>query len=109
MEKFSKRDQKQKTSMTNTQSHLKDAVMCLGIFLKEGLHVLTKLFCIFYVQVMKTAVGLRERTNLDDGEKMQIPCILHFFGEVKCISKLKDILPQLMYKSSTCLHFSSRL
>ena len=45
--------------ITNTQSQLKDVVMCLDIFLKEGLHVSPKPFRIFYVQVMKTAVGLK--------------------------------------------------
>ena len=33
-------------------------VNVLDIFLKEGLHVLPKPFRIFYVQAMKTAVGL---------------------------------------------------
>ena len=47
--------------------------------------------------------------NLGDGEGLQIPCILYFSGESKFVSKLKDILPQLMYLSSICLHFSSRL
>ena len=37
-----------------------------------------------------------KRVNLGDGEGLQIPCILHFSGEAKFISKLKDILPQLM-------------
>ena len=45
--------------MRNTQSLLKDAVMWLDIFLKEGLHVLPKSFRIFYVQAMKTDVGLK--------------------------------------------------
>ena len=58
MEKFSKLDQNQRTSMTNTQSQLKDKVMWLDIFLKEGLHISPKPFCIFYVQAMATAVGL---------------------------------------------------
>ena len=58
MEKFSKLDQNQRMSMTNTQSQLKDVVMWLDIFLKEGLHVSPKPFRIFYVQAMKTAVGL---------------------------------------------------
>ena len=34
--------------------------------------------------------------NLGDEEGLQIPCILHFSGEVKFVSKLKDILLQLM-------------
>ena len=58
MEKFSKLDQNQGKSMTNTQSQVKDVVMWLDIFLKEGLHVSPKPFRIFYVQAMKTAVGL---------------------------------------------------
>ena len=29
------------------------------IFLKEGLHVSSKPFCIFYVQAMETVVGLK--------------------------------------------------
>ena len=37
-----------------------------------------------------------KRVNLGDGEGLEIPCILHFSGEVKFVSKLKDILPQLM-------------
>ena len=37
-----------------------------------------------------------KRVNLGDGEGLQIPCILHFSGEAKFFSKLKDILPQLM-------------
>ena len=37
-----------------------------------------------------------KRVNLGDGEGLQIPCILHFSGEAKFVSKLKDILPQLM-------------
>ena len=35
-----------------------------------------------------------KRVNLVDGEGAQIPCILHFSGEAKFVSKLKDILPQ---------------
>ena len=58
MEKFSKLDQNQGKSMTNTQSQVKDVVMWLDIFLKEGLHVSPKPFRIFYVEAMKTAVGL---------------------------------------------------
>ena len=58
MEKFSKLEQNQGKSMTNTQSQVKDVVMWLDIFLKEGLHVSPKPFRIFYVQAMKTAVGL---------------------------------------------------
>ena len=58
MEKFSKLDQNQGKSMTNTQSQVKDVVMWLDIFLKEGLHVSPKPFRIFYVQAIKTAVGL---------------------------------------------------
>ena len=54
-----KLEQNQKTSMTNTQSQLKDVVMWLDIFLKEGRHVSPKPFCIFYVQEIKTAVGLK--------------------------------------------------
>ena len=45
--------------MKNMQSQLKDVVMWLDIFLKEGLHVSPKPFRIFYVQAMKTAVGLK--------------------------------------------------
>ena len=37
-----------------------------------------------------------KRVNLGDAEGLQIPCILHFSGEAKFVSKLKDILPQLM-------------
>ena len=37
-----------------------------------------------------------KRVNLGDGEGLQIPCILHFSGEPKFVSKLKGILPQLM-------------
>ena len=37
-----------------------------------------------------------KRVNLGDGEGLQIPCILHFSGEAKFVSKLKDILSQLM-------------
>ena len=37
-----------------------------------------------------------KRVNLGDGEGLQIPCILHFSAEAKFVSKLKDILPQLM-------------
>ena len=58
MEKFSKLEQNQGKIMTNTQSQVKDVVMWLDIFLKEGLHVSPKPFRIFYVQAMKTAVGL---------------------------------------------------
>ena len=59
MEKFSKLDQNQRASMTNTQPQLKDVVMWLDIFLKVGLHVLPKPFRIFYVEAMKTAVELK--------------------------------------------------
>ena len=59
MEKFSKLDQNQRASMTNAQSQLKHMVMWFDIFLKEGLNVLPKPFRIFYVQAMKTAVGLK--------------------------------------------------
>ena len=34
--------------------------------------------------------------SLWDGEGVQIPCILHIFGDANFVSKLKDILPQLM-------------
>ena len=37
-----------------------------------------------------------KRVNSGDGEGLQIPCILHFSGKAKFVSKLKDILPQLM-------------
>ena len=37
-----------------------------------------------------------KRVNLGDEEGLQIPCILHFSGEAKFVSELKDILPQLM-------------
>ena len=37
-----------------------------------------------------------KRVNLGDREGPQIPCILHFSGEAKFVSKLNDILPQLM-------------
>ena len=37
-----------------------------------------------------------KRVNLGDREGLQIPCILHFSGEAKFVSRLKDILPQLM-------------
>ena len=37
-----------------------------------------------------------KRVHLGDGEGLQIPCILHFSGEAKFVSKLKDILLQLM-------------
>ena len=45
--------------MTDTQSQLKDVMMWLDIFLKEGLHVPPKPFCILYVRAMKTAAGLK--------------------------------------------------
>ena len=37
-----------------------------------------------------------KRANLGNGEGVQIPCILHVSGETKFVSKLKDILQQLM-------------
>ena len=37
-----------------------------------------------------------KRVNLGDGEGLQIPCIIYFSGEAKFVSKLKDILSQLM-------------
>ena len=37
-----------------------------------------------------------KRVNLGNGEGLQIPCILHFSGEAKFVSKLKYILPQIM-------------
>ena len=37
-----------------------------------------------------------KRVNLGDEEGLQIPCILHFSGEAKFVSKLKDILAQIM-------------
>ena len=37
-----------------------------------------------------------KRVKLGDGEGLQIPCILHFSGAAKFVSKLKDILPQFM-------------
>ena len=33
--------------------------------------------------------------NLGDGQGLQIPCTLHFTGEVKYFDKLKDISPSL--------------
>ena len=88
MDKFSNLNQNQRMSMTNTQLQLKDVVMRLDIFLKEGLHVSTS-----------------KRVNLGYGEELQIFCIIHFSGEAKFVSKLKDILPQLMKKSRICLPF----
>ena len=38
---------------------LKDVVMWLDIFLKEGLYVSPKPFRVFYVQAMKTVFGLK--------------------------------------------------
>ena len=37
-----------------------------------------------------------ERVNLGNGEGLQISCILHFPGEAKFVSKLKDILPRII-------------
>ena len=37
-----------------------------------------------------------KRVNLGNGEGLQIPCILHFYGKAKSVRKLKDILLQLM-------------
>ena len=37
-----------------------------------------------------------KRANLSDEVGLQIPCILHFSGEAKFVSKLKDIWPQLI-------------
>ena len=37
-----------------------------------------------------------KRVNLGDGEGLQIPCILYFSEKAKFVSKLKDMLPQLM-------------
>ena len=37
-----------------------------------------------------------KRVNLGNGEGLQIPCIIHFSGEAKFVSKLKYILPQLL-------------
>ena len=34
-----------------------------------------------------------KRVNLSDGEGLQIPCMFHFSGEAKFVSKVKDILP----------------
>ena len=50
-----------------------------------------------------------KRVNLGYGEGLQIPCILHFSGEAKFVSKLREILRQSMLKSSICLYFSFRL
>ena len=101
MEKFSKLDQNQKTkyvSMTNTQSQLKDVVMLLDIFLKEGA-VLPKTVSNFLRASNGNCYRVEltgKRVNLGDAEGLQIPCILHFSGEAKFVSKLKDILPQSM-------------
>ena len=37
-----------------------------------------------------------KRVNLGDGQGLQIPCKLHFIGNVNLIDKLKEILPPLM-------------
>ena len=37
-----------------------------------------------------------KRVNLGNGEGLQIPCIIYFSGKAKFVSKLKDILSQLM-------------
>ena len=37
-----------------------------------------------------------QKSKFGDGEGLQIPCILHFSGEEKFVSKLRDVLPQLM-------------
>ena len=34
-----------------------------------------------------------KRVNLGDGERLQIPCTLHFTGEVKYVNKLKFLSP----------------
>ena len=36
------------------------------------------------------------RVNLGDKQGLQVPCKLHFVGNVKFIDKLKEILPSLM-------------
>ena len=37
-----------------------------------------------------------KKVTIGNGEGLQIPCILHFSGEAKFFSKLKNILPELM-------------
>ena len=46
-----------------------------------------------------------KRVNLGDGEGLQIPFVIQFSREAKFVSKLQDILSQIMLKSSICLHF----
>ena len=90
MEKFSKLDQNQRTNMTNTQSQLKDVVMWSRF---------TKTVSYFLRASNENCCRVEvtgKRVNLGDGEGLQIPCILHFSGETKFFSKLKDILQQSM-------------
>ena len=49
---------------------------------------------VLYFQCASNENCYRVVVNLGDGEGLQIPCILHFSGEAKFVSKLKDILPQ---------------
>ena len=49
-----------------------------------------------------------KRVNLGDGKGLQIPCTLHFTGEVQYINKLKDILIVINIKIKN-INFSSFL
>ena len=94
MEKFSKLDQNQKTSMAvercgDVVEHLSKGksarfVKTVSYFLRASNENCCR------IEVMG------KRVNLVEGKGLQIPCILHFSGEEKFVSKLKDILPQLM-------------
>ena len=87
---------------------MKDVVMWLDIFLKESLQRLAKTVLYFLGTSNENCCRVEltgKRVNLGDGEGLQIPFIIQFFREAKFVSKLQDILSQLMLKSSICLRF----
>ena len=69
-----------------------------GIFLKRGMHIYQTRFAFSVCKQWKLCrvEVMGKRVNLGDGEGLQILCIFHFSGEAKFLSKLKNILPQLM-------------
>ena len=82
--------------------------MWLDIFLKESLQHLAKTVLYFPGTSNENCCRVEltaKRVNLDDGEGLQTPFIIQFSREAKFVSKIQDILSQIMLKSSICLSF----
>ena len=96
MEKFSKLDQNQRTSTTNMQSQLKVVVGHLSKGRSARFAITVSYFLRASNENCCQIEATGKRVNSGNREGLQIPCILHFSGEAKFVSKLEYILPKLM-------------